>query len=159
MRNPTSNQTRERVGKWLIVIGGTGLFLSLFLTWSHQFSPAFLSEWGASAELVGVPHDPTAWQIYSAADVVLALIALGLVLSAVLGGRRGLAAAGMGAVGAIAFTLHAIARPPSSGANIFDPSLRVPNYFPNSPAAGVGETVALVALILALVGLALSLSD
>jgi hypothetical protein len=154
-----SKESRELAGDWLIVVGAVGLFVSLFLTWSHQFSPAFLAEWGASAQLSGVPHDPTAWQVYSVADVLLALVALALVVAALLGGRRVRAAVGAAAAVAVAFTLHALARPPSAGANIFDPSLSVPNYFPNSPAAGVGETLALLGLGLALGGLLLSFSS
>jgi hypothetical protein len=151
-----SKETRELVGDWLIVVGAVGLFLSLFLTWSHQFSPPFLAQWGASAQLSGVPHDPTAWQVYSVADVLLALVAMGLVVTALLGVRRMRVAAGAAAAVALAFTLHALSRPPSNGANIFDPSLSVPNYFPNSPGAGVGETLALLGLGIALVGLLVS---
>lgn len=151
-----SKDNRELVGDWLIVVGAVGLFLSLFLTWSHQFSSAFLAQWGSSDQLRGIPHDPTAWQVYSAADVLLALVALGLVVTALVGGRRIRAAAAVASAIALAFTLHALAHPPSQGANIFDPALSVPNYFPNAPAAGVGETLAILGLVIALVGLAVS---
>jgi hypothetical protein len=141
---------------WLMVTGGLALFLSLFLTWSHQFSAAFLVQWGSSDALRGIPRDPTAWQVYSAADVLLALLAASLVAVALVGSRSArLWVTGACAV-ALAFTLHALSVPPSNGANLFDPSLSVPNYFPNSPAAGVGETVAIVALVAALIGLSLS---
>jgi hypothetical protein len=151
-----NRQRRELLADWLIMLGGAGLLVSLFLTWSHQFSPAFLAEWGASDQLRGVPHDPTAWQLYSAADVILALLAGGLIAIALVGRRSGrllaLIAAGIG----LAFTLHALSVPSTNGANIFDPSLAVPNYFPNSPEAGPGETVAIAALGVAIVGLGLS---
>ena len=39
---------------------------------------------------------------------------------------------------------------------MFDPAPSVPSYFPNSPASGPGETVAIVALAVAIAGLALS---
>ena len=55
-----SRERRETVADWLMVLGGVGLLGSLFLTWSHQFSPAFLAKWGAADQLRGVPHDPTA---------------------------------------------------------------------------------------------------
>jgi hypothetical protein len=140
----------------LIVFGAVGLFVSLFLTWSHQFSRAFLAEWGSSEQLRGVPHDPTAWQVYSAADVLLAVLAVLLLVVALLGTRQArLAALGATTVGLV-FVLHALGHPPTNGANIFDPALSVPNYFPNSPAAGAGETVATVALALGLGGLVLS---
>ena len=36
---------------------------------------------------------------------------------------------------ALAFTLHALSRPPTNGANIFDPSLNVPSYASTAPPA------------------------
>jgi hypothetical protein len=138
------------------VVGALGLFVSLFLTWSHQFSPAFLAEWGSSDQLTGVPHNPTAWQLYSATDVLLALLAGALLTLALVGGRTVRLTALFASSIALAFVLHALSTPPTNGANIFNPALSVPTYFPNSPTAGIGETVAIVALILALFGLALS---
>jgi hypothetical protein len=147
---------RERAADLLILAGAAALLASLFFTWSHQFSPAFLAEWGSSSQLSGVPHDPTAWQIYSAADVILALLAVALVIVSLVGGRAvrlgTLVVCGI----AVAFTLRALDTPPTTGANIIDPSVGVPRYFPNSPAAGVGVTLALVALGLAMAGLVLS---
>ena len=151
-----NTRRRELSADWLIVAGGLGLLISLFLTWSHQFSAAFLARFGSSGQLQGVPHDPTAWQVYSAADVLLALLAIALIVVALVGGRRVRAGALVAAAIALAFTLHALSKPPTNGANIFDPSLSVPSYFPNGPTAGPGVTVAIVALGLALVGLAVS---
>lgn len=138
------------------MVGALGLFVSLFLTWSHQFSPAFLAEWGSSDQVGGVPHNPTAWQLYSATDVLLALLAGALLTIALVGGRTARLTALLASSIALAFVLHALSTPPTNGANIFNPALSVPAYFPNSPTAGIGETVAIVALILALFGLALS---
>lgn len=143
------------VARRLILIGALGLFGSLFLTWSHQFSPAFLVEWGTSDLLRGVPHDPTAWQVYTAMDVVLALLAGALAVIAVRGGATARLAGLAAVAAALAFTLHAVIDPPTNAPLLFNPALNVPNYFPQSPGAGPGETVALVALLLALVGLAL----
>jgi hypothetical protein len=67
-----SKENREVVADWTIVLGATILFVSLFVTWSHQFSPGLLAQFGSSELLNGVAHDPTAWQVYSAADVALA---------------------------------------------------------------------------------------
>jgi hypothetical protein len=147
---------RELLADWLIVAGGIALFISLFLTWTHQFGAAFLAQFGSSSQLRGVPHDPTAWQVYSAADVLLALLALALVVVALVGGRRSRIGALVASATALAFTLHALSKPPTNGANIFDPSLSVPAYFPTGATFGPGITVAIVALGVALIGLALS---
>jgi hypothetical protein len=141
---------------WLIVVGAVGLLVSLFLTWSHQFSARFLAQWGASAQLRGVPHDATAWQVYSVADVILALLAAGLLAVALAGGRAARLGAAVAAAIALGFTLHALSTPPTNGANIFDPSLSVPHYVSNSPSAGSGETIAIAALTIAIMGLILS---
>ncbi len=130
---------RETVADWLIVIGAAALLGSLFLTWSHQFSPAFLAAWGTSEQLRNVPHDPTAWQVYSIADVVLAVFAVGLVAVALRGNRAARLCAIAGCGLAVAFIVHALAHAPTNGANIFNPSLSVPDYAPNSPTSGVGE--------------------
>jgi hypothetical protein len=147
---------RELLADWLIVAGGFTLFISLFMTWTHQFGGAFLAQFGSSSQLQGVPHDPTAWQVYSAADVLLALLALALVVVALVGGRRSRMGAVVACAIALAFTLHALSKPPTNGANIFDQSLSVPAYFPTGATAGPGITVAIVALGVALIGLALS---
>ncbi len=147
-------EQREVIADWLVVVGAAGLFASLFLAWSHQFSRAFLAEWGTSAQLQGIPHDPTAWQVYSTADAVLAVLAVALVAVALRGGPRIRFVALLAAAGALAFTIHALSVPPTNGATIFDPSTGT--YAPNSPASGAGEVVAVVGLGLAILGLALS---
>ena len=48
-------------------------------------------------------------------------------------------------------------KPPTNGVRIVNPAAVVPGYLPISPTAGVGETVALAALGVALAGVALSL--
>jgi hypothetical protein len=151
-----NERRRERVADWLIMVGGAALLVSLFLVWSHQFAPAFLAQFGSSDQLLGVPHDPTAWQVYSAADVILALVAAGLIVVALVGNRSARIGALVAIAIALAFTLHALSVPPTNGANIFDPSLSVPTYAANSPGAGLGETVALAGLTVAMIGLALS---
>jgi hypothetical protein len=147
---------REVVADWLILAGAVALFASLFLTWSHQFSAAFLAEWGSSEQLQGVPHDPTAWQVYSAADVLLAALALGLVAVALAGSRWVRAWAVVAVLIAGVFVVHALGHAPTNGANIFNPALSVPNYAPNSPSSGPGEVVALAGLVAAVLGLGVS---
>jgi hypothetical protein len=141
---------------WLMVVGAIALVASLFLPWSHQLSGAVRAQYGASAALQGVPANPTAWQVYSAVDVVLALLAAALLVAALRGGRPARLALMVALAIATACTLHALSVPPTNGATLFDPSLTPPGYTPNPPGAGRGETLALVALGLGLGGLALS---
>jgi CBS-domain-containing membrane protein len=147
---------RQLIARWLIAGGALALFASLFVPWSHQFSPAFLARWGASNVLRGVPRDPTAWQVYSIVDVALALLSLGLMAVARAGNRAARMAAGIAAALALAFTLHALGHPPTNGANVVDPARSVPGYFPNAPGAGVGEIGAIAALGAAIAGLGLA---
>jgi hypothetical protein len=84
------------------------------------------------------------------------LLAGALVVVAAAGGRTArLVGAGAVAI-ALAFALHAIATPPTNGANIVNPAASPPAYYANSPAAGIGATVAACALGLALAGLLVS---
>jgi hypothetical protein len=151
-----SKRTREAVADWMMVLASPLLLLSLFLTWSHQFSASFSSSYGAAAVLQGIPRDPNAWQVYSAADVVLALVAAGLLGVALRGGRAARLVAVLCVAVALAFVLHALSGPPTNGANVFDTTLTPPAYTANSPTAGAGETVALIALALGFGGLLLS---
>ncbi len=144
------------VSDWLMALAGPILLGSLFLTWSHQFSAGFLARYGASAAVEGIPRDPTAWQVYSAADVLLALVAGGLLVLALWGGRRRRLAVALAVAVALAFTAHAIAVPPTNSVSVFDPSARPPRYAANYPAAGSGEILALVALIMGAAGVAIS---
>jgi hypothetical protein len=151
-----SKETREAVADWLIVLGAVVLFASLFFTWSHQFSRLFLLTFGSSDLLRGVPRNPSAWQVYSAADVVLALLAIALVAVAMLGTRPIRMAATAASAVALGFAFHALSSPPTNGANIFHPAFSVPHYASPGATAGAGETVAILGLLLALAGLALS---
>lgn len=136
--------------------GAAGLFASLFLTWSHQLPRSVLDAVGSSPLLVGVPRDPTAWQVYSAVDVLLALLAASLLAVAVLGAPRRLRIALLLAAGiAIAFTVHARSVPPTSGVLVVGPAA-APGYLRDPATPGAGETVAIFALGAAGVGLSLS---
>lgn len=148
---------REAIADWLMVLGALILFASLFMTWSHQFSPSFLARYGHSTALQDVPHDPTAWQLYSVADVLLAVLAAGVLTVALRGSRVGRFAVLLGLAFALAFVIHAAGTPPTNGADLFDPSLHPPAYSPDRPTAGAGEVVALVGLGVGAVGVMLSL--
>ena len=148
-------EIRETIADWMIVFGALLLLLSLFLTWSHQFTNTFVQEVGAD-QLRGVPREPTAWQVYSIADVLLALLAAALVVAALVAGRGARISALVAAVLALVFTIHASNVAPTNGVNIAVPNAGVAHLVPSTATSGGGEVVAIVALGIAIVGLALS---
>jgi hypothetical protein len=135
-----------------MVLGALVLLISLFLTWSHQLSPAFRAQFAGTPALIGVPRAPTAWQVYSIADVGLALVVAMLLGVAFVGTRRARLLALIPIGIALAFVIHAASVPPTNGVALVLP----PGGVPDHPASGAGETVALVALGTAVAGLALS---
>lgn len=149
-----SKALRQTLADWLMALAAPLLFLSLFLTWSHQFSRAFLARWGGTSVLQGVPRAPTAWQVYSDADVMLALVAGGLLAVSLWGGRARRVALALALAVSLAFTIHAIGTPPTNGAVVFDAAAGT--WARNSPTAGAGEWLALVALAAGGAGLVLS---
>ena len=151
-----SKAAREAFADWMMVVAAPLLAVSLFLPWSHQFSASFWARYGATAIVRGIPRNPTAWQIYSTADVFLALVAVGLLAAALRGGRTARLVVAAATAVALAFTVHALSVPPTNGANVFDPTLNPPAYTANSPGSGPGETLALIALALGMGGLLLS---
>jgi hypothetical protein len=149
-----SKDRLESAADWLMVLGATALLGSLFATWSHQFSVAFFARWNGTGLLSHVPRDPTAWQLYSVADVLLALVAVGLVAIALAGTPRARAVMLLAAAIGIAFTLHALNHPPTNGLTVFD--ARLSGYVSSSPQAGFGETLALAGLGSGVAGLLVS---
>jgi hypothetical protein len=151
-----SKAVRETISDWLMAISGPLLLGSLFLTWSHQISTGLRTRYGASTVLAGVPADPTAWQVYSGADVLLALVAAGLVAVALWGGRAPRIALSLALIVAVIFVIHAMSEPPTNGVLLFDPTLSPPGYSANPVSSGTGEVLALVALGLGSLGVALA---
>ena len=150
---------RGVIADWVVLISGIILFGSLFLTWS-RLSPAYLTIADQLQTLQGAPHDPTAWQVYSAADVVLAGLAAALLVVALIGSRAARVITLVLAFLALGFVIHAATVPPTNGAaDAFRPSLDVPAYVAPSPSAGTGETLAILALVAAMGGIALSLAS
>ena len=134
-----SRGLREALADWLMLFGAVVVVLSLFLVWSHQ-GPA-------GAVLAGAPRDPTGWQVYSIADVVLAALAGALLYVSFLGTRRARLVALIPAAVGLAFVVHALGTPPSNGL--------VAGAGAHA-ASGAGEVVALVGLMAAICGLGLS---
>ena len=155
MRAIPRREIREGIADWLIVFGALLLALSLFLTWSHQFTNTFVREVGAD-QLQGIPRDPTAWQVYSIADVLLALLAGALVVAALVAGRAARISALVAAVLGLVFTIHAANVAPTNGINIAAPGAGVAHLVQSSATSGGGEVVAIFALGIAIAGLALS---
>ena len=150
---------RERVADWLMLAGGGLLLISLFLSWSDQLSPALRRALGGTVALRGVPASPDAWQVYSIAGDLLAMLALALVALALIGRRRARLLVGLFVALALAFVAHATARPPTNGTNLVAGELSPVRYVPNRPRAGAGEPLALTALGLALVGVLVTPGD
>ena len=133
------------------------LFVSLFLTWSHQLSQDLLNSFAGSAAIQGVPRDPTAWQVYSVADVLLALLAVGLAAVALRGRSLWSHVIALAAVAvALAFVVHAQGFAPTTGVLFVDPN-NPGAYVPHTASSGAGELVAIVGLGAAAAGLMLSL--
>ncbi len=151
-----SKPLREMVADWLMTVAALLVALSLFLPWSHQFSAAFLADHRGDAFLQGVPRDPNAWQVYSVADVLLALLAGGLLAVALWGGRAARLAVAMALVVGLVFTAHALSVPPTNGAVLYDPGTS--GYVATGASSGAGEVVAFVALLLGAGGVVLSYS-
>lgn len=151
-----SRRARKLAADYLVVAGAIGLLVSLFLTWSHQYPRSLRTLPGLPVGLTGVPRDASAWQVYSVADVLLAGLAVGLLVVVFTGFARGRVAAVIAMLIALAFTLHALSAPPSNGVDIVQPAAGPPRYVSSLARAGPGGTVAIVALVAALGGLALS---
>lgn len=147
----------QPLSDWLVLVGAVGLFASLFLTWSHQLPKSVLDTFAGGPAIQGVPANPTAWQVYSAADVLLAVLAAALVALALRGRSRSGRVAALIAVGiALAFAVHAESVAPTVGLLVIDPT-NPPAYLPHAASPGPGETLAIVALALAAAGLLVSL--
>jgi hypothetical protein len=153
-----SKANRELLADWLMLLASPVVLGSLFLTWSHQLSRSLRAAYGATALLRGVPRDPTAWQVYSVADVLLALVAAGLLSAALRGQRTARVVLALAVAVALAFTVHAMSVAPTNGATAFDPAAVPPRYVANAATSGTGETVALVGLAVGMAGVLLSMT-
>jgi hypothetical protein len=137
-----------------MIAAGVLLLISLFLVWSHQLSAVVVRRYAADGTFAGIPRNPDAWQVYTSADVLLALLAVGLIAAGLRGGRT-IRMVVTGAVAiALAFVVHALGTPPTNGASVFASTTR--SYVATGAHAGIGVTVALVALALAASALLLS---
>ena len=131
------------------------LFVSLFLTWSHQLNRVELARFRGSA-LYGVAAEPTAFQVYAIAGVLLALLAIGIAAAGLWGQRPVRVLALMvGALG-LAFALRAGFSAPTNGVLLVGASGPAARYVTDPATAGAGETLAIAGLAVALVGLLIS---
>ena len=154
-----SKDGRSLIASWVTLFSAIVLWISLFLTWS-RLSPAYVALADKLQSLQGVSVDPTAWQVYSGADVVLALLAAALLGVALSGPRKARICILVACVLALAFTIYALGTPPTNGApTALRPSVGVASSVAPSPTPGAGETAAIIALVGAIGGLALSLAS
>lgn len=153
------DRARELAADWLLLLGGLTLLVSLFLPWSHQFPASLQSLPGLNVALRGVPRNPDAWEVYVVADVLLALLAAGMIAVALVGRRSARVTVGVAALIGLAFAIHAMNVPPTNGLDVVNPAAPARGYIGRMYASsGVGETVAVVALALGLLGVMLGLS-
>jgi hypothetical protein len=149
---------RSVIADWLVLFSAVMLGISLFLAWS-RLSPAYLAVANKLRTLQTIPRSPTAWQVYSAADVLFMLLTVALFGVALAGPRRARICALVACVLALGFTIHAESSPPSNGAATdFRPGLTGSSYVAPAPTPGAGETAAIIALVGAIGGLTLSLT-
>jgi hypothetical protein len=149
---------RLRVSGLVTALGAAILLGSLFLTWSHQITPAEHDIFHG-AVMFGVPANPTAWQVYAIAGDVLAVAAIGIGAAGLWGQRRTrVLALGVVALG-LAFVVHAAGTAPTNGLLLASGAGGSARYVTDPATAGPGETVALVGLLLSGAGLLLALDS
>ncbi|MGI8430218.1 MAG: hypothetical protein ACR2OB_13175 [Solirubrobacteraceae bacterium] len=153
-----SRAQRKVLASWLSASGAIVLLVSLFLPWTHQLSTHLLGIAGAAAALRGVPSDPTAWQVYSSVDALLALIAAGVFVVALVGPRPSRIVAVLATALALAFVVHAAVVPPTNGLENVFPALLSESNLRRAVSPGPGVILAIIALVVATVGLELSLT-
>lgn len=145
------------IADWLVLFSAVVLVVSLFLPWS-SLSSSYVSVADRLQTLQGVLTEPDAWQVYSAVDVLLALLAIAFVYVALAGPRAGRFVTLGAALIALMFTIHAVGTPPTNGApETLHPIAGTPSSISPDPTPGAGETAAIIALVTAMGGLALSL--
>ena len=88
--------------------------------------------------------------------MLLALLAAALVVAALVAGRGARISALVAAALALVFTIHAANVAPTNGINIAAPDAGVAHLVPSTATSAGGEVVAIVALGIAIAGLALS---
>lgn len=144
---------RVRVAAALIAAGAAALFVSLFLTWSSTGLGNYLVVFGAVHRLAAALPHRDAWHTYSVADILLAALAAGLFVAAVFRHRVFRIVIAVFALAGLAFCIQSVADPPKV-AGVGRLGLGFMLAFVSS--AGAGQTVAIVALAIALLGLALT---
>lgn len=145
------------VADWLVLFSALVLTVALFLPWS-SLSPAYTAAANRLRTLQGVVTGPDAWQVYSAADVLLFALVIGLVYVALAGPRAGRVVALLASILALAFVIHAEVQAPTNGApTSVRPGPGVGSAVAPDPSPGAGEAVAIIALVVALGGTGLPL--
>ncbi|HWE09388.1 MAG TPA: hypothetical protein VG325_08535 [Solirubrobacteraceae bacterium] len=147
---------RARLGaRALTVAAGPAMFASLFLGWSRlTLRQLALLAVTANGSLTGLSLTHNAWESFAVAAVALTAVSALTVLAAVMNRVGLIRAAGLACVGGLVFVIIQLTSPPSTLPSSAPGALGagVPGNLPQGDAAGPGETVAIAALVLGLVG-------
>jgi hypothetical protein len=139
----------------LTVAAGLATFVSLFLAWStltlRQLALLAVTANG-SLDRLSLTHN--AWQSYAGAAMGLTALSALTVLAGVMNRLRLIRAAGLACVAGLVFVIVQVSNPPSGLPSPAPGALTagVPANVPQGSAAGPGETLAIVALVIGLVG-------
>jgi hypothetical protein len=161
-------RTREvaRVGRLVASVPALILFASLFLTWGGNGRANFLVVFGALDRIGGsfkTPPSENAWQAYWVVALALAVLAALIVVAVFVDRPRVELLAVFTAVLGLGFAIDQIADPPQTALALPTTFVRsAPAGFPHElfgGAPGVGETLATVALVVAIGGFLVMLTS
>jgi hypothetical protein len=140
----------------LTVAAGLATFVSLFLAWSRlTLRQLALLAVTANGSLGGLSLTHNAWESSAVAAMALTALSALTVLAGVMNRVRLIRAAGLACVAGLVFVIIQVSNPPSGLPSPAPGALAggVPGNLATGGAAGPGETLAIVALVVGLVGM------
>ena len=149
-----SRLTRAGLGARVLTVGaGLALLASLFLTWSRMsLQQLALLAVSANGDLGRLSLSVNAWDVYAGVAAALTVVGLLLVATAVLNRLPLVLPAGVACLAALVFVVVQLGDPPSALSGF--PGTAVPSTgVVAHSTTGAGEVIALVALVLAGVGM------
>ena len=137
----------------LTIVAGLALLVSLFLTWtSVSLQQLALLAVTANGDLGRLSLSENAWSAYGGGAVALTAVAVLVIATGVLNWRPLVLPAGLGCLAALVFVVVQLGDPPSALPAVSGVALPSSGVRAHS-MAGAGETVALIGLILAGIGM------